>query len=93
MCADVSWRLIFWINLPFCAMCFAISFVTMKKIHNAQRSMPIDLLGSLLVGGATVCLVLVLCLCMFCVVIYSCVAVRDLGRSIIRYVLFLAIIP
>lgn len=49
---------IFFVNIPFCVACFAISFVTMKKIKNAQKNMPIDLIGSFLVAGATVCLVL-----------------------------------
>ena len=30
----------------------------MKKIKNAQKELPLDVLGSLLVGGGTVCIVL-----------------------------------
>ena len=70
----VTWRLIFWINLcemmmllsvdlalfcsPFCLFCFAVSFQVMKKIKNAQKDLPLDVFGSMLVGGGTVCIVL-----------------------------------
>lgn len=51
-----NWRIIFWLSVPICVLCFAVTFTAMRKIHNAQQDLPLDWPGSLLIGGGTACL-------------------------------------
>jgi len=54
----ISWRWIFYINLPFGVITFGVCWVVLRKIQNAQRELPVDILGSALVFSATCGLVL-----------------------------------
>lgn len=55
----VNWRWVFFINMPFGVVAIVLSWFGLNKIQNAQKQLPVDVVGSILVFTATVCLVLV----------------------------------
>jgi EmrB/QacA subfamily drug resistance transporter len=56
----LSWRWVFWINVPFSAVTLVLCFFFMRRLVTERREgVPIDILGSFLVASGTICLVLV----------------------------------
>lgn len=55
-----SWRWIFWINLPLIVIAAVLSWVTLRSLTTQSRKHKIDYLGSVLIIGATVCMLLAL---------------------------------
>jgi len=56
----LHWSVIFWINLPLGLVAFFIVFHSLKKLPRHDRPHRLDLLGALLLVGATVSLLLAL---------------------------------
>jgi EmrB/QacA subfamily drug resistance transporter len=55
----VSWRWIFYLNLPVTAVCFAIIAAAFPVVRHGRQRAALDYLGALLLGGAVFCLVVV----------------------------------
>jgi EmrB/QacA subfamily drug resistance transporter len=55
-----SWRWIFWINLPLIVIAAGLSWVTLGGLSAQRKEHKIDYLGSALMVGSTVCLLLAL---------------------------------
>lgn len=55
-----SWRWIFWINLPLIVIAAVLSWVTLSGLSARRKQHRIDYLGSALMVGSTVCLLLAL---------------------------------
>ncbi len=58
----LSWTLIFWLNLPLCLAALHICNRRLRKLQQTRREHRLDLLGSALIIGASVALMLTLTL-------------------------------
>jgi EmrB/QacA subfamily drug resistance transporter len=55
---DADWRLIFWVNVPICAVGLAIVATTVREIHDPSSSQHLDVAGLLVLTLALVAIVL-----------------------------------
>lgn len=56
----LHWTLIFWINLPIAAVAFAVAGPAMRKLPEVRRPHKLDLVGAVLLVGATATILLAL---------------------------------
>jgi EmrB/QacA subfamily drug resistance transporter len=56
----LSWSVIFWLNLPLAALAVAMTFNTLTRVPWARREHKVDVLGAILVVGATAAFMLAL---------------------------------
>lgn len=54
----LHWSLIFWVNLPLGAAALAMTYRTLARLPQHQRRHRLDILGALLMAGATIMLLL-----------------------------------
>jgi MFS family permease len=56
----LHWSWIFWMNLPFCAIAYALTYDRLRALPRHDRPHRLDLLGALLMVGAAIALMLAL---------------------------------
>ena len=56
----LHWSLIFWLNLPLCAIAFLLSFFVLRRLPRHERPHALDIAGAVLMVGAALALMLAL---------------------------------
>src|SRR5215813_2360077 len=56
----MHWSWIFWLNLPLCALAFALTYNVLRQLPRHDRPHKLDLLGAMLMVGAAIALMLAL---------------------------------
>jgi MFS family permease len=56
----MHWSLIFWLNLPLCAVAFVLSFVVLRRLPRHDQPHSLDIAGAVLMVGAALAIMLAL---------------------------------
>jgi EmrB/QacA subfamily drug resistance transporter len=56
----MHWSLIFWLNLPLCAIAFVLSFFVLRRLPRHDRPHSLDIAGAMLMVGAALAIMLAL---------------------------------
>ncbi|MFQ5615545.1 MAG: MFS transporter [Anaerolineales bacterium] len=51
-----DWRMIFWLNLPVCALAFALIAIVMRRASQSRREGKMDWIGALFISGGLIAL-------------------------------------